>query len=189
MRRFFSRRGVAVAAVALAVGIGALGAYGAASAGSALASTAMGFGPWGGGHVGGPGGGPWAGASAVVPPEIMALRDLPPAERFKHFNGVQVSLKDANNQPVQIVVTAGTVSAASASSLTLAANDGSTKTYSIDGQTVIRSRPSDGSPNNTPNLTQGDMVVVVSRNSETAARAIMDGNKEGFGGPMGGHGR
>jgi len=31
--------------------------------------------------------------------------------------------------------------------------------------------------------------VVVSRNSETAARAIMDGNKEGFGGPMGGHGR
>ena len=175
MRRYFSGRIIAAMTGAFLLGAGTVGVL---TAGSALAGgagvAAMAFGgPWGGGHA--------------LPPELAALRDLPPAERFKHFNGAQVSLKDANNQPLTILVTPGTVSAASGTSVTVAANDGTTKTYAIGDKTVVRSRPSDGSPNNTPNLSQGDMVVVVTQNGETTARAIIDGNKDGFG-RMGGHG-
>ena len=183
MRRFLSRRVVMIAVAALVLGAGTVGVL---TAGRALAAgvgmAQMGFGPFGG-H-----GGPWADAHAMLPPELRDLHNLPPAERFKHFTGVQVGLKDANNQPVTIQVTPGTVTSASATSLTLAANDGTTKTYTLTGQTVIRGRPTDGNPNNSPNLEPGDMVVVITRNAEMAARAVFDGNKDGFG-QMGGPGR
>ena len=183
MRRLLSRRAVLIALAALVIGAGAIGVL---TAGRALAAgvgmAAMGFGPWGG-H-----GGPWGGADVVLPQELRDLHNLPPAERFKHFTGVQVGLKDANNQPVTIQVTPGTVTSASATNLTLAANDGTTKTYTLTGQTVIRGRPTEGNPSNSPNLAQGDMVVVITQNGETAARAVFDGNKDGFG-PMGGPGR
>ena len=183
MRGFLSRRVVVIAAAVIAIGAGTVGVL---TAGPALAAgvgmAAMGFGPFGG-H-----GGPWADAHAMMPQELRDLHNLPPAERFKHFTGVQVSLKDANNQPVTIQVTPGTVSTASATSLTLAANDGTTKTFTLTGQTVIRSRPSEGNPNNSPNLAPGDMVVVMTHNGETTARAVIDGNKDGFG-HMGGPGR
>ena len=183
MRRFLSRRAVLIAVAALVIGAGTIGVL---TAGRALAAgigmAAMGFGPFGG-H-----GGPWGGADFVLPQELRDLHNLPPAERFKHFTGVQVSLKDANNQPVTLQVTPGTVSASSATSLTLAANDGTTKTFTLTGQTLIRSRPTDGNPNNSPSLESGDMVVVLTRNGEATARAVFDSNKDGFG-PMGGPGR
>jgi hypothetical protein len=172
-----------IAVAALVIGAGTVGVL---TAGRALAAgvgmAAMGFGPFGG-H-----GGPWAGADAVLPQELRDLHNLPPAERFKHFTGVQVSLKDANNQPLAIQVTPGTVSTASTTSVTLAANDGTTKTFTLTGKTVIRSRPTEGTPNNSPDLAQGDQVVVITQNGETAARAVFDGNKDGFG-QMGGPGR
>ena len=184
MRRFLSWRMVIGAVAALLIGAGTIGVL---TAGPALAAgigmAQMGFGPFGG-HAGGP----WGGMAAMVPQELRDLHNLPPAERFKHFTGVQVSLKDVNNQPLTIAVTPGTVSAASATGLTLAANDGTTKTYTLTGQTVIRGRPTEGNPNNSPNLAQGDMVVVITHNGSMEARAVFDGNKEGFG-PMGGHGR
>lgn len=184
MRRFLSRRMVMAAVAAIVIGVGTVGVL---TAGRALAAgvgmAAMGFGPWGG-----YGGGPWGDAAAMMPQELRDLHNLPPAERFKRFTGVQVGLKDANNQPLTIAVTPGTVSAASATSLTLAANDGTTKTYTLTGQTVIRGRPTEGNPNNSPNLSQGDLVVVITHNGATEARAVFDGNKEGFG-PMGGPGR
>lgn len=183
MRRFLSRRAGIVALAALVIGAGTIGVL---TAGRALAAgvgmAAMGFGPLGGY------GGPWGGADLVLPQELRDLHNLPPAERFKHFTGVQVGLKDANNQPVTIQVTPGTVSAAGATSLTLAANDGTTKTFTLTGQTVIRGRPTEGNPNNSPNLESGDLVVVITRNGEATARAVFDGNKDGFG-PMGGPGR
>ena len=183
MRNFLSRRAVLIAVAALVIGAGTIGVL---TAGRALAAgmgmAGLGFGPWGG-H-----GGPWGSADAVLPQELRDLHNLPPAERFKHFTGVQVSLKDANNQPVTIQVTPGTVSSASATSLTLAANDGTTKTFTLTGQSLIRSRPTDNNPNNSPSLEPGDMVVVITRNGETTARAVFDGNKDGFG-PMGGPGR
>ena len=174
-----------IVAAVVVIGVGTIGVL---TAGRALAAgvgmAALGFGPFGGHH-----GRPWGGgADFVLPQELRDLHNLPPAERFKHFTGVQVSLKDANNQPLTIQVTPGTVSAASATSLTLAANDGTTKTFTLAGKTLIRSRPPEGNPNNSPNLAPGDQVVVITQNGEMEARAVFDGNKEGFG-PMGGPGR
>jgi hypothetical protein len=161
----------------LVLGIGAVGYY---AVSSALASAMPPF--------GGPFGGPFAGHA--IPPEIQGLEQLSPADRFKHFSGAQIALKDKDNQPITVNVTPGTVNAVSSTSLTLAGNDGSTKTYALDGNTVIRGKPDATTPGNRPaatNLKQGDLVVVITKNNETAAKFIMSGGAEGFG-PRGGHG-
>ena len=181
MRRF--RFPIAVALTSLALVL-VLGGVAALTVRSAMANA-----PW----FGGPGfeghafGGPWSGPSGhemQLPPELQGLHDLPPAERFAHFTGVQLSLKDKDNKPLTVNVTPGTVSAASAASLTLAANDGSTKTYTLNDQTMVRGRPIRGgtqATQSTPALANGDMVVVVTLDGTTAARAILNGGKEGFG--------
>jgi hypothetical protein len=155
----------------LVLGIGAVGYY---TVSSALAS---GLGPFGGhGHA--------------MPPELQGLEQLPPAERFKHFGGAQILLKDKDNNPLTVNVTPGTVSAVSATSLTLAANDGSTKTYTLNNETVIRGKPDSTTPGNQPaptTLKQGDMVVAVTKNNENTAKFVMSAGTEGFG-PRGGHG-
>lgn len=160
----------------LVLGIGAAGYYAVSSA------FASGFGPFGD-HG--------AFAEHALPPELQGLEQLPPAERFKHFNGAQITLKDNNNQPMTVNVTPGTVSNVSATSLTLAANDGSTKTYTLDDKTIIRGKPDMSTPGNRPaptTLKQGDMVVAVSKNNETTAKFVMSAGTEGFGPPRGGHG-
>jgi hypothetical protein len=159
----------------LVLGIGAAGYYAVSSA------LAAGIGPFGG-H------GPFA--EHALPPEFQGLEQLPPAERFKHFGGAQIALKDKDNNPVTVNVTPGTVSTVSATSLTLAANDGSTKTYTLNDQTVIRGKPDMSTPGNRPGpttLKQGDMVVAISKNNETTAKFVMSAGTEGFG-PRGGHG-
>lgn len=166
----------------LVLGIGAVGWY--------AVSTALAAGPLGAGHLATAAfAGPFG--AGAIPPELQGLENLTPAERFKHFTGVQVGLKDKDNKPLTVAVTPGTVNAVSASSLTLAANDGTTKTFTLDDQTVIRSKPDMSTPGNRPaatNLKQGDLVVVVSKNAETAARFVISGGADGFG-PRGGHGR
>src|SRR3954470_12223191 len=59
-----------------------------------------------------------------LPAELTGLADVPDAQRFEHFRGVQVTLTDKNNQPLLVNVTPGTVSAVSASSVTVNGNDG-----------------------------------------------------------------
>ncbi len=159
----------------LVLGIGAVGYY---TVSTALAQT---FGPFGGG-------GPFA--SHAIPPEFQGFEQMSPAERFKHFNGVQISLKDKDNKPLTVNVTPGTVSAVNATSVTLAANDGSSKTFAIDDKTEVKGKPDPSSQNAKPtntSLKQGDLVVVVTKDSETTARFIMSGGAQGFG-PRGGHG-
>lgn len=137
---------------------------------------------------GAPFGAPWD--AHALPPEFQGLHDLPPAERFKHFGGAQIQLKDKDNNPVTVNITPGTVTAVSATSLTLAANDGSSKTFALDGNTVIRGKPDMSTPGNRPaavNLKQGDLVVAVSKNGESTARFVVSGGAEGFG-PRGGFG-
>jgi len=160
----------------LVLAIGAAGYYAVSSA------FAAGFGPFGN-H------GPFD--AHALPPELQGLEQLSPADRFKHFNGAQISLKDKDNQPLTVNVTPGTVSAVSATSLTLTANDGSTKTFTLDDKTVIRGKPDMSTPGNRPSATtlkQGDMVVAVTKNNETLARFVMSAGTEGFGPPRGFHG-
>jgi hypothetical protein len=159
----------------LVLGIGAAGYYAVSSA------FASGFGPFGDRG---------AFAAQALPPELQGLEQLPPAERFKHFNGAQINLKDNNNQPLTVNVTPGTVSSVSATSLTITANDGSTRTYALDDKTIIRGKPDMSTPGNRPaptTLKQGDMVVAVSKNNEATAKFVMSAGTEGFG-PRGGHG-
>ncbi len=177
MRRFRFPLAVLGTSLLLVLGIGVAGYV------TVTTALAQGWGPFGA-HVGGPFGG------HAIPPELQGLEQLPPAERFKHFNGAQVSLKDKDNNPLTVNVTPGTVSAVSATSLTLAANDGSTKTYTLDGNTVVRGKPDSTTPGNRPaatTLKQGDLVAVVTKNTETTAKFVMSGGAEGFG-PHGGRG-
>src|SRR4051812_7337741 len=157
----------------LVLGIGAAGYY--------FVSNALAAGPFGD-H------GPFA--EHALPPGLQGFEQLSPADRFKHFSGAQLNVKDKDNQPMTVNVTPGTVSAVSATSLTLAGNDGSTKTFALDGKTVIRGKPDMSTAGNSPaptTLKQGDMVVAVTKNNETTARFVMSAGTDGFG-PSGGHG-
>ena len=176
MRRFRFPLAVLGTSLLLVLGIGV--------AGYLTVSTALahGWGPFG--HVGGPFGG------HAIPPELQGLEQLPHADRFKHFSGAQIALKDKDNKPLTVNVTPGTVSEVSSTSLKLAANDGSAKTFTLDGNTVIRGKPDTSTPGNRPaatTLKQGDLVVVVTKNNETTAKFVMSGGTEGFG-PRGGRG-
>lgn len=178
MRRFRFPLAVLGTSLLLVLGIGVAGYL------TVTTALAQGWGPFGG-----PFGGPFSGHA--IPPELQGLEQLPPAERFKHFNGAQISLKDKDNNPLTVNVTPGTVSAVSSTSLTLAANDGSTKTFTLDGNSVIRRKPDANSQNSQPaatTLKQGDLVAVVTKNNETTAKFVMSGGAEGFGGPRGGRG-
>jgi hypothetical protein len=176
MRRL--RFPIAVALTSLAIVAGLL------LAGGFLVQVALagapgfaGFGgpPWAGKAVGGP---PWAPGlgGGALPPQLAGLRDVPPAERFAHFKGARVALTDKDGQPVALEVTPGTVTAASPSSVTVAANDGTTKTFAIDGQTAVRRQPA-------PN----DRVVVVTLNGAGTAAAVLASPADGLG-PHGRHG-
>ena len=176
MRRFRFPLAVLGTSLLLVLGIGVAGYLTVSTA------LAQGWGPFG--HFGGPFDG------HAIPPELQGLEQLPPAERFKHFSGAQIALKDKDNNPLTINVTPGTVNAVSSTSLTLAANDGSTKTFTLDGNTVIRGKPDTSTPGNRPaatTLKQGDLVAVVTKNNEPTAKFVMSGGAEGFG-PRGGRG-
>ncbi|MCC7370096.1 MAG: hypothetical protein IT306_16845 [Chloroflexi bacterium] len=172
MTRFRFALAVLGTSLALVLGLGAVGAFAVSTA------FANGFGPFGGPF------GPHA-----IPPEFQGLEQLTPAERFKHFSGAQINLRDKDNKPVAINATPGAVTSVSGTSLTIAGNDGSNKTFTLDDKTVIRGKPDTTTPGNRPaatTLKQGDLVVVVTTNGETLARFVMSGGTDGFGPPAGG---
>jgi hypothetical protein len=158
---------IAVAVTSLVLVFG-LVVGGALLAGSALAS---------GLPFGGPGGPPWAGghpfgAGFKMAPELSGLSQVPADQRFGHFKGARVNLTDKDGKPVTLEVTPGTVSAATATSLTLAANDGSTRSFALDAKTNL--------PGKAP--AQNDKVVVITVNGTTTAVFA-----PGQGGPGGWH--
>ncbi len=133
--------------------------------------------------------GPWVGGPHLqLPPQLQGLTSLPADQRFAHFDGVQVNLKDQNNNPLTINVTPGTVTSASKTSLSITANDGSAKTYTLSSSTAIHGLPPQGSAQGSqPTIAKGDKVVVVTVNSDTTPMAVVDGGPNGFsGGPGGG---
>jgi hypothetical protein len=161
--------------------VAALAAFVIPPVGIALAST---LGVGGPANAGPWRGGPWGnGAGFSLPPQLQGLADVPADQRFSHFVGVQLSLKDKDNKPVTVNVTPGTVTAASASSLTLAANDGTTKTYALDDKTMVHGVSTVATPTSgtiAPTLTNGDNVVVVTLDNNATATAVVDGGPHGF---------
>jgi hypothetical protein len=124
--------------------------------------------------------GPWGhGQGFTLPPQLQGLVDVPADQKFSHFVGVQVSLKDKDNNPLLVSVTPGTVSAAAPASVTIAANDGTSKTFAIDGQTMVhgKSGASQPSGSSTP-LTNGDKVFVVTLNNSATATAVIGGDHD-----------
>jgi hypothetical protein len=188
MGRFRFALAVLGTSLALVVAIGVIGIVTAPRA-LALAGVGAFGGPFGGGPFGGGpfGGGPFG--DHMLPPELQGMQNLTPAERFGHFGGAQVNLTDKDGKPFVVTITPGKVTAASANSLTLAANDGTSKTYTIDATSVIRGKPDLSTPGNSPapaSLKQGDLVVVMAKAGELTARFVVDGGTEGFGPRPGG---
>ncbi|HLH21808.1 MAG TPA: hypothetical protein VK066_04760 [Chloroflexota bacterium] len=134
------------------------------------------FGPWAhAGAVGPWAGGPWGGDA--LPAQLAGLRDVPAAERFDHFKGVQVNLTDKDGQPLVVTLTPGTATAASPTSLTIAANDGASRTFTLDAQTIIRgAHTRGGAPASPQAVAPGDKLVVVTLNNSSTATAVWAGN-------------
>ena len=125
--------------------------------------------------------GAWNGAGVQLPAELSGLKDIPADQRFGHFKGVQVNLTDKDNHPLTLTVTPGTITSVSSTSLTMAANDGGSRTFSLDSQTVVRGKPVQGNANvATAPLAQGDQVVVVTLNNSTTALAAVSPGANGF---------
>jgi hypothetical protein len=154
-----------------------------------LASGAFG----GGGMMAWRGGPPWTWAGdhggwqgGALPPELAGLAEVPATERFAHFQGAQIQLTDKDNRPLSVTITAGTATAVSSTSLTIAANDGTTRTFALDASTAIHARG--GSATGAPaDIHQNDKVVVVTLGSTSTATAVLAMDPNGFGphGPFG----
>ena len=162
MKLFSTPRSAALSTLAIVlIVIGVCGLF----VGQTVASAAAPFaGPWHGGNSS------WARDN--LPPELTGLADVPAADRFRHFRGVQVTLTDKNNQPLLVNVTPGVVTAVSASSVTLNGNDGASHTYAIDSKTL----QDDDRP-----IKQNDQVVVATVNNSANATAVFATNGNGWG--------
>lgn len=134
------------------------------------------------------GGWPGNGAGFRLPPELQGLTSIPANQRFSHFIGAQINLKDQNNQPLTINVIPGKVTASSGTGLTIAANSGTSQTFTLNSQTIIHagqaatSTPT-GTSSASTNLKNGDAVIVVALNNSNTATAVMDGGSDGFASP------
>ncbi len=98
-----------------------------------------------------------------VPPELSGLKDIPAADRFAHFKGIQANLTDKDGKPLSINVTPGVATSVSATSLTLKGNDGVSHTYALDAQTMTHGKT----------VSQGQDVVVVTLNNAANATAVI----------------
>lgn len=134
-------------------------------------------------------GGGWGnGAGFSLPPELQGLASIPADQRFSHLLGVQVNLKDQNNQPLTVNIIPGKVTASSATSLTIAANSGGTQSFTLNNQTMIHSMGAvtpapTGTPQPPPTIAKDSDVVVVTLNGSTTAMAVLAGGPGGFSWP------
>jgi hypothetical protein len=183
MQRYRFPIAVALTSLALVVGLVGVGGLlvGRALASSPLVAGLGNAGPpwtWAGNHGG------WQGGT--LPPELTGLADVAPGERFAHFRGVQVQLTDKNNQPVTVSVTPGLATAVSPTSVTVAANDGSTQTFAIDANTFVRTAHGGSSAGQTSLAPNQDVVVVTLNGNRTATAVVaVDPTSMGPRGPFG----
>ncbi len=134
-------------------------------------------------------GGGWGnGFGFTLPSELQGLASIPGDQRFSHLLGAQINLKDQNDQPLTINVIPGKVTASSATSLTIAANSGSTQSFTLNNRTMIHSRAGatpapTGTPQASTALPKDSNVVVVTLNSSTVATAVLTGAPGSFAWP------
>jgi hypothetical protein len=152
-------------------------------AGGLLVGNALAIGPFSGG-----GSGPWAAGhegwqNGALPPELAGLVGVPAGERFSHFRGVRVQLTDKDNKPLTVDVTPGIATRVTPTSLTITANDGSVRTFSLDDKTIVHAKSAtrDSSQGATSTIGQNEKVVVATLNNSTTATAVMVFNADGFG--------
>ncbi|MBV9174594.1 MAG: hypothetical protein JOZ81_31420 [Chloroflexi bacterium] len=103
----------------------------------------------------------WSGQN--LPPELSGLKDIPAADRFAHFKGIQANLTDKDGKPLSVTVTPGVATNVSSTSLTLNGNDGASHTYTLDAQTITHGQT----------VAQGQDVVVVTLNNGSNATAVV----------------
>ena len=157
-------------------------------AGGLLVGSVLASGAFGGAGMAWRGGPPWTWAAdhggwhgGALPPELAGLADVPAAERFAHFQGVQLQLTDKDNRPLTVRAAAGTATAVSPTSLTIAGNDGSTRTFALDDRTAIHARRNTSATGTPTDIHQDDRVVVVTLNGASAATAVLVVEPNGFG--------
>lgn len=156
MKFFSTPRSAALTTLALVLivlGLGGL-AVGQAFANTFAAPLAMGARGWN---------------HDALPPELAGLADVPAADRFSHFKGVQLALTDKDNKPLRVDITPGTVTSISATSVTINGNDGASHSYTINDKTM---QPDTGAK-------QNDQVVIATVNGASTATGVF---------PMTGHG-
>jgi hypothetical protein len=120
---------------------------------------------------------------AALPPEVQGLGQLPPAQRFDHFAGVQARFTDVNNTAHTVSAVPGTAQSVTPDSLTITPNDpslGASKTYKLSGDTIIRksAAPWSGSQSS-GQIAVGDKLVVVSIDG-SPPRAVIVGTSDGM---------
>jgi hypothetical protein len=155
--------------------------------GGLLVRSALAFGPWSQGGFGPPWAGGHNGWAAAVPSQLSGLHDLPAAERFSHFKSAQVTLTDRDNQPVAMRITPGTATSLEGSTLTVAPNEGPSRAFNLDAQTLISGRRAyGGAQAGNPTINPGDKLVVVTLNESTTATAVwsVDPDHLGHRGPF-----
>ena len=183
-KRFGFLMAVGITAILLVAVLGAIFLFPARTVlantlfGGRIANTPPGWGAW---HAG------WGNDSGFnLPPALQGLVSIPSDQRFDHFIGAQVNLKDQNDQPLTINVIPGKVTAESGTSLTIATNDGSTQSFTLNDQTMIHSRAAStpaatGTPGPSTALQKDTQVVVVTLDNSTTATAVIAAGPSGFG--------
>ena len=179
---------LAVAATSLGL-IAVLALAGGLLVGNALASSPFGgTAMFGGPAMFGRGGPPWTADHGnwvgTLPPELAGLTEVPAADRFAHFRGAQVALTDKDGKPLTLSAIAGTATSVSANSLTITANDGATRTFSLDAKTTIHSRRGGNSQagqgaiadRRNEHLGRSDAMIILLRNIwQRELRALAEG--------------
>jgi len=141
-----------------------------------------------------PGARPQAKPTPVVPPDLKPIWDLPQDQRFSSNYGSTQTYKDKDGNVVTVYTIPGTVTAISATSITITPNNTQSRggPFTIDNTTIIRAGTRSSSATD---IKVGDKVtVVVVGNSSHAAMISAGGVMGGRGGmgrgfmqPFGGH--
>lgn len=106
----------------------------------------------------------WLGLLVKLP-GVKELKEIPPQERFSHFQGGEFSFTDKEGNPLTVRLVPGEVREVSDKAITIITNSGDEASFAINEETRGGKR--------VPHLQAGERVVVVTVDDEAAARAVL----------------